>query len=83
MVVPGHGEIADARLISRERAFLALMQSRTGELKSQGKSADQAAALLSQEFKTKFPNWENPEFLDAGIRRFYAEAPRGRPAPSR
>jgi glyoxylase-like metal-dependent hydrolase (beta-lactamase superfamily II) len=81
MVVPGHGEIADAELIRRERAFLALMQSRTQELKSQGQSAEQTAAALSQELKAKYPNWDNPEFLDAGIRRFYAEASSGQTQP--
>ena len=74
-VVPGHGEVDDAGLIARERAFLALMQARTRALKSQGRSAEQAAAVLSEELKAKYPDWGNPEFLSAGIRRFYAEAP--------
>jgi glyoxylase-like metal-dependent hydrolase (beta-lactamase superfamily II) len=74
-VVPGHGAAGDAGLIARERAFLALMQSRTRALKSQGRSADEAAALLTGELKAQYPDWDNPEFLGAGIRRFYAEAP--------
>ena len=72
-VVPGHGEAGDAGLIARERAFLALMQSRTRALKSQGRSADEAATRLTGELKTQYPDWGNPEFLSAGIRRFYAE----------
>jgi glyoxylase-like metal-dependent hydrolase (beta-lactamase superfamily II) len=73
-VVPGHGEVDDAGLIARERGFLALMQARTRALKSQGRSADQTAALLSEELKSKYPDWDNPDFLSAGIRRFYTEA---------
>jgi len=73
-VVPGHGAADDAGLISRERAFLASMQARTRALKSQGRSADEAAALLTEELKAHYPDWGNPEFLSAGIRRFYAEA---------
>ena len=73
-VVPGHGEVDDAGLIARERAFLAVMQARTRALKSQGKSADETAALLAGELKTQYPDWGNPEFLSAGIRRFYAES---------
>ena len=75
-VVPGHGETGGADLIAQERAFLAAMQSRTQELKGQGKSVDQIVGLATAELKTKYPRWENPEFLEAGIRRFYAEAPR-------
>ena len=72
-VVPGHGEIGGADLIARERGFLSFMQSRTRELRTQGKSADQAVTTLSAEIKAKYPNWDNPEFLEGDIRRFYAE----------
>jgi glyoxylase-like metal-dependent hydrolase (beta-lactamase superfamily II) len=75
-IVPGHGEVGDAALIARERAFLALMQARARALKGQGKSADETAALLAGELKTRYPDWDNPEFLSAGIRRFYAESSR-------
>ncbi len=82
-VVPGHGEIEDAALITRERDFLALMQSRTRELRSQGQSAEETTRLLSKELRAKYPNWDNPEFLDAGVRRFYAEAPTAQALPRR
>jgi len=72
-IVPGHGEIGGADLIARERGVLSFMQSRTRELRTQGKSADQAVALLSAEIKAKYPNWDNPEFLEGDVRRFYAE----------
>ena len=62
-----------APLIARERGFLSFMQSRTRELRTQGKSADQAVTTLSAEIKAKYPNWDNPEFLEGDIRRFYAE----------
>ena len=72
-VVPGHGEVGDAGLIVRERAFLAQMQKRTHDLKMQGRSAEQTARQLTGELKNEYRDWENPEFLDPGIRRFYAE----------
>jgi len=77
-VIPGHGEMGDASLITRERAFLAGMQRRTRELKSQGKSAEQTARQLSEELKAEYPDWENPEFLKPGILRFYEEAGAGK-----
>lgn len=82
-VVPGHGELADASLIAQERAFLESMQARTRAVKSQGVSADRAATLLTEEFKAKYSNWGNPEFLGGGIRRFYAEAAQGAAPASR
>src|SRR5579863_1309489 len=49
-IVPGHGEVGDASLIGTERTYLNAVQSRTVELKAQGKSADETAKLLSAEF---------------------------------
>ena len=74
IVVPGHGEVGDGSLIARERVFLAEMQTRTRALRAQGKPPDETAARLTEELKAKHPDWENPEFLSAGILRFYAEA---------
>jgi hypothetical protein len=59
----------------RERDFFLEMQARTRELKNQRTSADEAAALLSKELKSKYPDWGNADFLGPGIRSLYAEAP--------
>lgn len=74
-IVPGHGEVADANLIGRQRTVLATMQTRTRELKKQGKSLDEATVVLTNELKTKYPDWGNLELLSGGVGRFYAEAP--------
>ena len=73
-IVPGHGEVGDAALISIERTFLKSVQSRVVELKAQGKSADESAKLLSAEFRTKYPDWDNPGWIADAVKRFYAEA---------
>ncbi len=73
-IVPGHGEVGDAALISIERTFLKSVQSRVVELKAQGKSADESAKLLSAEFRTKYPDWDNPGWVADAVKRFYAEA---------
>lgn len=74
IVVPGHGGVEDLALIERESAVLKEMQTRTAELKKQGKSAEQAAALLTGELKAKYPTWDNPEFLPGDVKKFYGEA---------
>jgi glyoxylase-like metal-dependent hydrolase (beta-lactamase superfamily II) len=73
-IVPGHGETGDASLIGIERTYLKAVQTRVAELKAQGKSADEAAKLLSVEFRAKYPNWENPGWIADAVERFYAES---------
>jgi glyoxylase-like metal-dependent hydrolase (beta-lactamase superfamily II) len=73
-IVPGHGEVGDASLIGMERTYLKAVQSRVVELKAQGKSADEAAKLLSAEFRAKYPDWDNPGWVGDAVKRFYAEA---------
>src|SRR5262245_66402789 len=48
-VVPSHGGIGDATLIARDRDYLRMVQTRAGELKAQGKSADEAAQTITTE----------------------------------
>jgi glyoxylase-like metal-dependent hydrolase (beta-lactamase superfamily II) len=72
-IVPGHGEVGEAALISTERTYLKAVQSRVMELKAQGKSADESAKLLSAEFRAKYPTWDNPGWITDAVERFYAE----------
>ena len=72
-VVPDHGALGDGSLIAKERAFLADLQSRSLELKRQGKSADQASAIVTAEFKTKYSGWESMGPVSNVVRRVYAE----------
>jgi len=73
-IVPGHGEVGGAALISTERTYLKAVQSRVAELKAQGKSSDETAQLLSTEFRAKYPDWENPGWIADAAKRFYIEA---------
>lgn len=72
-IVPGHGEVGDASLIGIEHTYLKAVQSRTAELKAQGKSVDEAEKILSAEFRAKYPTWENPGWVGDAVKRFYAE----------
>jgi len=42
-IVPGHGEVGDATLVSKERTYLKEIQSRAVELKAQGKNCEDAS----------------------------------------
>jgi glyoxylase-like metal-dependent hydrolase (beta-lactamase superfamily II) len=73
-IVPGHGEVGDASLISKERDYLKAVQSRVAELKAQGKSSEETEKLLLTEFRAKYPDWENPGWIADAAKRFYIEA---------
>jgi len=74
IIVPGHGEVGDATLIGTERTYLKAVQSRVAQLKAQGKSAEEAAKILSAEFRAQYPDWENPGWVADAAERFYLEA---------
>jgi glyoxylase-like metal-dependent hydrolase (beta-lactamase superfamily II) len=73
-IVPGHGEVGDASLISKERTYLKAVQTRVAELKAQGKSSEETAQTLFAEFRAKYPDWENPGWIADAAKRFYIEA---------
>ena len=72
-VVPGHGEVGDASLITAEQGYLKALRARTSELKAQGKSAKEAAQLLTTEFQKKYADWENPGWIQDAVEHFYSE----------
>jgi glyoxylase-like metal-dependent hydrolase (beta-lactamase superfamily II) len=72
-VVPGHGEVGDAGLITAEQSYLKALRLRTAELKSQGKSSKDAEQFLTVEFKMKYPNWDNPGWIADAVEHFYSE----------
>jgi glyoxylase-like metal-dependent hydrolase (beta-lactamase superfamily II) len=74
-VVPDHGPLGDGSLIGKERAFLLDLQRRAVELKRQGTPVEDAARLLTTEFKAKYPDWMGFDGgIPRGVRRVYAES---------
>ena len=74
-ILPDHGALGDGSLIAKERAFLLELQNRSLELKRQGKSANEAATIVTAEFKTKYPDWQTMGPLANVVKRVYAEHP--------
>jgi hypothetical protein len=50
------------------------IQARVRELKAQGKSVDETAAIVQTEFPAKHPGWPRANGLTAIVRSAYAEA---------
>jgi glyoxylase-like metal-dependent hydrolase (beta-lactamase superfamily II) len=72
-VVPGHGEVGDAMLITKMQDYLKSVQSRVAELKRQGKSSADVAQALLPEFQKKYPDWDNPGWIADAAKHFYSE----------
>ena len=73
LVLPDHGALGDGSLIAKERAFLLELQGRSLELKREGKSADEASAIVTTEFKKKYADWQTMGPVANVVKRVYAE----------
>lgn len=71
IVMPNHGDVRDATLISGQREVLRDLQRRSRELKAQGNTAEQAGQTLTAEFDVKYPDWKGVGGIPAIVRRFY------------
>ena len=72
-VVPGHGEIGGAELIAAVRGYLVEMRDAVAQAVASGSSADAAVEELEPQIRSRYPDWEQPEWIGFGIRSFHAE----------
>ena len=72
-IVPSHGPMGDASLIDQQRGVLRVLQARVRELKTQGRSVDEAAQLLTSELQASHADWTAPNRVGAAVRSIYAE----------
>ena len=73
-VVPSHGKLGDATLIARDRAFLVAVRDRIAALKREGKSIDEAAAVIVAEIAPQYPEFGNAAGAAAVARAAFAGA---------
>jgi glyoxylase-like metal-dependent hydrolase (beta-lactamase superfamily II) len=73
-IVPSHGAVGDGSLIAANRAVMQGIQSRVRQLKSEGRSADEAAGTVQKEWQAKFPNYPRANGIAAAARSAYTEA---------
>jgi glyoxylase-like metal-dependent hydrolase (beta-lactamase superfamily II) len=67
LILPDHSLPGDAKLIAEQRAFLVDLQQRIAALKAAGKSADEAARLISAEFQSRYAGWTRLNFLERSV----------------
>jgi glyoxylase-like metal-dependent hydrolase (beta-lactamase superfamily II) len=73
-IVPSHGDMGDASLISKDKAYLTGVQRRARELKAGGKSADEAVPIVTREMEAQFPGWTNAPRVAPAVRSAFSEA---------
>lgn len=78
VVVPGHGEIGGAEVITTAREYLEQLRDDTRRLAAEGASEDETALELDRSLRKRHPDWAQPEWIDFGARCFYAAYARER-----
>jgi glyoxylase-like metal-dependent hydrolase (beta-lactamase superfamily II) len=74
-VIGAHYDMGDAGMIAAYRGLLTALRGRVEEMKRQGKSADETALTLREEFRAKYPDWAQPIRVHAAATAIYRELP--------
>jgi glyoxylase-like metal-dependent hydrolase (beta-lactamase superfamily II) len=74
-VVGAHYGMGDASIISAYRGYFTALHERVTEMKKQGKSSDETATTLRNEFRAKYPDWDQPLRVHSAATAIYAELP--------
>lgn len=69
LVVPGHGEVGGAELISACREYLEAVRDRVRGARERGEDPK----ALAERIRADRPDWDNPIWIDFAIDRFDAE----------
>ena len=70
-IVPSHGPMGDASMITRWKTLMTTVQARAAELKKQGKTIDDTVKMIQDELQDKYPR----NGLAGVSRAAYNEAP--------
>lgn len=74
VIVPGHGEISDGRLLSDVRGMLEWMRDMIHERLSATSWNNEMAAEVESAALNRYPDWENAQYLGYDITAFLNEA---------
>jgi glyoxylase-like metal-dependent hydrolase (beta-lactamase superfamily II) len=71
IVVPGHGDIGGAEIISAVRDYMVDLGKRVAAERQSGKSAEAIVTSLAPKIRADHPDWSSPEWIDFAI-KYYA-----------
>jgi glyoxylase-like metal-dependent hydrolase (beta-lactamase superfamily II) len=72
-IVPAHGPLGDASMVSDWQNFFRDVRTRTAALKSEGKTVEEAVQTLTGELQSKYPSLSQPNRIAGSVRAAYAE----------
>jgi glyoxylase-like metal-dependent hydrolase (beta-lactamase superfamily II) len=73
-IVPAHGEVGPGTIIATNRTIMQAVQTRARALKAEGKSADEVATAVQNEFTAQHPGWPRGNGVANAARSAYAES---------
>jgi glyoxylase-like metal-dependent hydrolase (beta-lactamase superfamily II) len=75
IVVPGHGEVGGAELLSTTHEYLTFVRSETRRLAAEGRSEGEIIGLLSAALAEQYPDWDTSEpwRVATGVQTFLAQ----------
>jgi glyoxylase-like metal-dependent hydrolase (beta-lactamase superfamily II) len=74
LVVPGHGAVGDASVITAAREYITQLRDETRELAAAGVGVDDAVARLDESMRARHPDWVQSEWIAFGVRHFHDAA---------
>jgi len=74
-VIGSHGDLADGSILAANRELLSALQARALALKREGKTAEATGKQLAEEFKAKYPAWDQPVRAISAVEAIYRENP--------
>ena len=74
VIVPAHGKLGDGALIGTNRAFMLHIQARARALRAEGRSVDEAAAIVEKEMQARHPTFARLNGVAGATRATYNEA---------
>jgi hypothetical protein len=64
--------VNDPTLIGDVRDYLDYVRSEATRLRARGTSADEVAATIDKEARSRWTTWDHPEWINFAARAFYA-----------
>lgn len=74
VVVPGHGEVGAVDQLTTAREYIGWIRDTTHEAMAAHKDFDTVLGAVRPEALNKYAGWDNPEWIDFGVRWFYDHA---------
>lgn len=74
VIVPGHGEVGTVDQLATSREYIAWIRDMTHQAMAAHDSYESVLGAVRPEALSRYTGWDNPEWIDFGVRWFYDHA---------